>query len=68
MHYLSTRNNKINESFLNILFQGLSKEGGLFLPSEWPSVSLKNLYDKSYNEVALKLFTHMYKTVSLKMI
>ena len=55
MHYLSTRNSEINESFLNILFQGLSKEGGLFLPSEWPSVSVKNLYDKSYNEVALEI-------------
>jgi len=55
VHYLSTRNSEINESFLNILFQGLSKEGGLFLPSEWPSVSVKNLYDKSYNEVALEI-------------
>ena len=40
MHYLSTRNNKVNESFLNILFQGLSKDGGLFLPSEWPQISI----------------------------
>ena len=52
MHYLSTRNNKIKESFLSILFLGLSKEGGLFLPSEWPSLSIKNLKGKSYQEIA----------------
>ena len=55
MHYLSTRNNEIKESFLNVLFQGLSKEGGLFLPSQWPSISIQDLYDKSYNEVALEV-------------
>ena len=52
MHYLSTRNNQLNESFLNILFKGLSKDRGLFLPSEWPTVSLQNLKKKSYEEVA----------------
>ena len=31
MHYLSTRNNNLKESFETILFQGLSKDGGLFL-------------------------------------
>ena len=52
MHYLSTRNNQLKESFLNILFRGLSKDGGLFLPSEWPTISLKNLQGKSYQDVA----------------
>ena len=52
MHYLSTRNNKLKESFLNVLFQGLSKEGGLFLPSSWPSISIKNLKGKNYQEIA----------------
>ena len=31
MQYLSTRNNSLEESFSTILFQGLSKDGGLFL-------------------------------------
>ena len=52
MHYLSTRNNKLKESFLNILFQGLSKEGGLFLPFAWPSISIENLRGKNYQEIA----------------
>ena len=52
MHYLSTRNNKLKESFLNVLFQGLSKEGGLFIPFSWPSISIKNLKGKNYQEIA----------------
>ena len=52
MQYLSTRNNKLKESFLNILFQGLSKEGGLFMPSSWPSINIKNLRGKNYQEIA----------------
>ena len=52
MHYLSTRNNELKESFLNVLFQGLSKEGGLFLPSAWPSISIENLRGKNYQEIA----------------
>ena len=52
MQYLSTRNNKLKESFLNILFQGLSKEGGLFMPLSWPSINIKNLKGKNYQEIA----------------
>ena len=52
MHYLSTRNNKLKESFLHILFQGLSQEGGLFLPDSWPLISTDNLRGKSYQEIA----------------
>ena len=52
MHYLSTRNKELNESFIKILFRGLSKDGGLFLPSDWPKIDLKNLKDKPYQEVA----------------
>ena len=47
MKYLSTRNNKLKESFTNILFQGLSKEGGLFLPHQWPIVSISDIKNKS---------------------
>ena len=52
MHYLSTRNNQLNESFLQILFKGLSYDGGLFLPKNWPAINLKDLKGKTYNEVA----------------
>ena len=55
MQYLSTRNNQLRETFTNILFQGLSKEGGLFLPEKWPSIDVNTLRNKSYEEVALKI-------------
>jgi len=55
MHYLSTRNNQLRETFTNILFQGLSKDGGLFLPESWPSLDVNTLRNKSYGEVALHI-------------
>ena len=59
MKYLSTRNNGLNYSFFEILFQGLSKDGGLFLPHEWPSIDLGSLKNKTYEEVALSVI-HPY--------
>ena len=53
MKYLSTRNNNLNYSFFETLFQGLSKDGGLFLPHEWPNINLNSLKDKTYQEIAL---------------
>ena len=61
MHYLSTRNNKLRLSFLEILFQGLSKEGGLFLPHFWPSISIESLRNKSYQEVAHTIISPFIK-------
>ena len=55
MYYLSTRNNQLRETFTNILFQGLSKDGGLFLPESWPSLDVNILRDKPYEEVALHI-------------
>ncbi len=55
MKYLSTRNNKLNKSFNDILFEGLSKDGGLYLPHQWPKIDINKLFDKSYPEVAAKI-------------
>ena len=57
MKYLSTRNNNLKESFTNILFQGLSKDGGLYLPESWPLLDINTLRDKSYEEVALNIIS-----------
>ena len=57
MHYFSTRNNQLKESFLNVLFQGLSKDGGLYLPNSWPSIDIKNLKNKTYNETAYSIIS-----------
>ena len=55
MEYLSTRNNQLRKKFIDVLFQGLSTDGGLFLPTSWPSIDLNTLLDKSYAEVALNI-------------
>ena len=55
MKYLSTRNNQLSKTFTDILFQGLSKDGGLFLPSRWPSLDVNTLRHKSYEEVAFNI-------------
>ena len=52
MQYLSTRNSSLKESFATILFQGLSKDGGLFLPHTWPSIDIEQLKNQSYQEIS----------------
>ena len=52
MQYLSTRNSSLKESFATILFQGLSKDGGLFLPRTWPSIDIEQLKNQSYQEIS----------------
>jgi len=55
MKYLSTRDDSLKKSFNEILYQGLSKDGGLYLPVEWPTIDIKNLENKSYEDVALEI-------------
>ncbi len=55
MKYLSTRDNSLKKSFNEILYQGLSKDGGLYLPVEWPIINIDNLINKSYEDVALEI-------------
>ncbi len=55
MKYLSTRDNSLKKSFNEILYQGLSKDGGLYLPVEWPTINIDNLENKSYEDVALEI-------------
>ena len=67
MKYLSTRNSSLQCSFFEILFQGLSKEGGLFLPHEWPHVDLDSLK----NKYILELFygpTFAFKDYALQFL
>ena len=55
MKYLSTRDDSLKKSFNEILYQGLSKDGGLYLPVEWPTIDIKKLENKSYEDVALEI-------------
>ena len=55
MEYFSTRNNELKVSFSDVIFRGLSKDGGLFLPINFPFIDIKTIRDKSYEEVALNI-------------
>ncbi len=64
MEYTSTRNNKIRVSSAQTISQGISKEGGLFVPCSFPQFSLetiKNMVSMSYIERA-KLILKEYLT------
>ena len=55
MKYLSTRDDSLSRSFNDILYQGLSRDGGLYLPHSWPKIDLLTLKNKSYEEVACEI-------------
>ncbi len=52
MQYFSTRNDKNFVSSSKAISQGLSDEGGLFVPETFPSVDLKEIIGKNYSEMA----------------
>lgn len=56
MHYSSTRDNSIKISSSQAIKTGLSKDGGLFVPQNLPSLSqneIESLVDMSYNDRAV---------------
>lgn len=69
--YKSTRNSDLKVTASQAILQGLSVEGGLFLPSEIPALdkSLKELSAMNYREVAyevMKLFLTDFTEEELK--
>lgn len=59
MNYTSTRNSEIRITSAQAIAQGLSHEGGLFVPAELPKITEKDisaLCDKSYAERAFDIF------------
>lgn len=59
MFYKSTRNSLINVDSATAISQGISAEGGLFLPSEIPSITLdeiKAMANMSYADRAFNVF------------
>ena len=60
MFYRSTRNSDVHVTSAQAIAQGISQDGGLFVPSEIPSISLdeiKALGEKTYAERALFVFS-----------
>lgn len=59
MYYKSTRDSSVNITSAEAIVQGISKDGGLFVPSEIPSVSMDEIVklgDMSYSERAAYIF------------
>ncbi len=60
MFYKSTRNSNVNVTSAQAIVQGISKDGGLFVPSEMPSFSLEEiskLGTMKYSERAAYVFS-----------
>ena len=58
MKYLSTRGSQKNLSYNEVLLQGLSHDGGLFVPINWPIFSLNELKEMSkldYSDLASRI-------------
>ncbi len=60
MKYLSTRNAALSFSAAECFVKGISAEGGLFVPQEFPKISLEkiaSMADKSYSERAFDVLS-----------
>lgn len=55
MEYVSTRGSAPPISFTDALLGNLAEDGGLWMPSRWPSIG--NLRAKSYGEAALRVLS-----------
>ncbi|MDB9869687.1 threonine synthase [Alphaproteobacteria bacterium] len=60
MNYLSTRGGQSSLQYEDVLLSGLARDGGLFMPEEWPTFShseLNEMKKLSYSELAAKIMT-----------
>ena len=60
MYYKSTRDSSVNVTSAQAIAQGISKDGGLFVPSEIPSITfddIKKMGDMSYPDRAAFVFS-----------
>ena len=74
MKYVSTRGHAANQSFTDILLEGLAPDGGLMLPEQWPRVmpaKLEAMRDLPYPRLAfeiLRFFADDFPGAELKRI
>lgn len=60
MKYVSTREKSVSISPSKAIIQGLSMDGGLFVPSEIPRISLKEILDMDYKELAYHIMSKYF--------
>lgn len=65
MHITSTRNSNIRTDLKSAVLKGLSDEGGLFVPSSFPSLDIEDLRDYAL-EKGKKLSELTFKELALK--
>ena len=58
MKFISTRNENIAVSSSQAILQGLSAEGGLFVPAVFPKADLAALQDKTYPQLAAAILSN----------
>ena len=64
MHYISTRGNRTQFTYNEILLKGLSEDGGLFVPTSWPKVfthPVKKMQGLDYATLATKVISKFTK-------
>ncbi|MBI1622003.1 threonine synthase [Aquamicrobium zhengzhouense] len=60
MRYVSTRGSAPELGFRDVLLAGLARDGGLYVPAEWPTLTaneIRSLRGLSYPELAVRLLT-----------
>ena len=55
MKYISTRGESKDLGFEDVLLKGLATDGGLYVPSEWPSIDYKKLNNQFYWQDAAEI-------------
>ena len=58
MRYISTRGRAPELDFSDVLLTGLARDGGLYVPAEWPQFSNADLTEMStlsYNDLAFRV-------------
>ena len=58
--FISTRGNNDKLNFEDVMLRGLAPDGGLYIPVEWPTLSMdkwRSLVGKPYTEVAFAVIS-----------
>lgn len=55
MKYISTRDKQNSASASRAIIQGISKDGGLFVPHKIPKIALNEIKDLDYNQLAYEI-------------
>lgn len=61
MNYFSTRNSKLTSTSKEAIHQGLSTDGGLFIPSTFPSFELADLISGNYADIQKRILKSFFE-------